>query len=120
MLVRLALVLAGNHVGIILNDQHTLLESNAFIGEHLIDDLVASHNPLLSRITAVGCNADFLTRLFSMESQVADLATDDTAFIHVPQLMSWTIATSLLNGHSLTGLRIVAWYFKYVAVGLVD
>jgi len=57
MLVRFALVLAGNDVSIVGNHQNTLLESDAVVGEHLVDDLIASQDPLLSYITAVRYDA---------------------------------------------------------------
>lgn len=120
MLVRLALVLAGNDVGIVRDHQDALLESNAVIGEHLVDNLVASHDPLLSYVATVCGDFYLISGFFSMKSQVADLAPNDAFLIHVPQLVSWAVAALLLHGNGRARLRIVAWDFKYIAVGLID
>jgi hypothetical protein len=60
-----------------------------------------------------------MSRTFSAQGEVADLAADDTGLICVPKLMSRTIATFLFNLHGCSMFWTVSRYFEHVAVGLV-
>lgn len=84
MLIRFSLVLAGDDVGVVGNHQDTLLESDAVIREHFVDDFIASQDPFLSYVATVNGDAYLIAGFFSMEGQIADLASYNAFLIRIP------------------------------------